>query len=196
MNRVPRLFYLRDPSQFPPFWTGEDERVFYTKFNNAEDDDGYFKLLQFTIPHLKKISHEIETNLMSDKDYGSMRKKGLRQRQQYYTPVWGPLNVEALGFSIPSLNREIRSWFCVCLHIVISKTYGVGFQIVFFCLHLVSSVPNVASFTGLSFLIALSIFSNIYIHCSVLMYKMKYYIVYLLSGNQGRFQDFKLGGRI
>jgi hypothetical protein len=60
----------------------------------------------------------------------------------------------------------------------------------------VSSVPNVASFTGLSFLIALSIFSNIYIHCSVLMYKMKYYIVYLLSGNQGRFQDFKLGGRI
>jgi hypothetical protein len=68
---------LRDPSQSPPFWTEEDERVFYTKFNNAEYDDGYFKLPQFTIPHLKKISHEIETNLMSDKDYGSMRKKGL-----------------------------------------------------------------------------------------------------------------------
>ena len=184
MNRAPRLFYLRGPSQSPPFWTEEDERVVYTKFKIAEDDDGYFKFPQFTIPHLKKISHEIETNLMSDKDYGRLRKKGLRQQQQYYTPVWGPI-----GFSIPSLYREIRNWFCVCLHIVVSKTYGVGFQIVFFCLHLVSSVPNVASFTGLSFLIALSISSNIYIHCSVLMYKMKYYIVYLLSDN-GSWLDF------
>jgi hypothetical protein len=38
----------------------------YTKFNEAEDDDGCFKFPQFTIPHLTKINHDIETNLMSD----------------------------------------------------------------------------------------------------------------------------------
>jgi hypothetical protein len=32
----------------------------------GEDDGGYFNFKQFTIPHLKKISHDIETNLMSD----------------------------------------------------------------------------------------------------------------------------------
>jgi hypothetical protein len=48
---------------------------------------------------------------------------------------------------------------------------------------LVSSVSNVASFSGFSFLIALLVLSNIYIHCSVLMYKMKYYFMYLLSGS-------------
>jgi hypothetical protein len=46
-----------------PLWIEEDVRVFYTKFNKAEDDDGCFK---FSIPHLKKISHDIETNLMFD----------------------------------------------------------------------------------------------------------------------------------
>ena len=34
--------------------------------NEAEDDDRYFKFQQFTIPHLKKISHNTETNLMFD----------------------------------------------------------------------------------------------------------------------------------
>jgi hypothetical protein len=58
--------------------------------------------------------------------------------------------------------------------IVDSKTYGV----VGFFLRLVSSVPNVASFSGFPFLIALSVFYNIYIHCSVLMYTMKYYLEY------------------
>ena len=66
MNRGPRLFYLQGPSQSTPLWIEEDKRVFDTVIKEAEDDDGYFKFPQFTIPHLKKISHDIETNLMSD----------------------------------------------------------------------------------------------------------------------------------
>jgi hypothetical protein len=66
MKRGPRLFYLQGPSQSPPLWIEEDKRVFDTIIKEAEDDDGYFKFPQFTIPHLKKISHDIETNLMSD----------------------------------------------------------------------------------------------------------------------------------
>jgi hypothetical protein len=65
MKISPRLFYLRGPSQSTPLWIEEDKRVFYTIINEAEDDDGCFKFPQFTIPHLKKISHGIETNLMS-----------------------------------------------------------------------------------------------------------------------------------
>ena len=60
------LFYLRGPSQSPPLWIEEDKRVFDTIIKEAEDDGGYFNFTQFTIPHLKKISHDIETNLMSD----------------------------------------------------------------------------------------------------------------------------------
>jgi hypothetical protein len=60
------LLYLRGPSPSPPLWIEEDKRVFYTIINEAEDNDGYFKFPQFTILHLKKISHDIETNLMSD----------------------------------------------------------------------------------------------------------------------------------
>jgi hypothetical protein len=38
------------------------------------------------------------------KAYGSMCKKGLWQwRKILYTLTWGPLDVEALGFSLPSL---------------------------------------------------------------------------------------------
>ena len=59
------LFYLRGPSQFPTLWIEEDERVFYTIINEAEDNDGYFKFPQFTNPHLKKIIHDIETNLIT-----------------------------------------------------------------------------------------------------------------------------------
>ena len=43
MKRGPRLFCLRGTSQFPSLWIEEDERVFYTRFNEAEDDDGCFK---------------------------------------------------------------------------------------------------------------------------------------------------------
>ena len=70
MKTGPRLFYLRDPppthTQYPPLWIEEDKRVFDTIIKEAEDDDGYFKFPQFTIPHLTKINHDIETNLMSD----------------------------------------------------------------------------------------------------------------------------------
>jgi hypothetical protein len=40
--------------------------VFYTKFNEAEDDDGCFKFRNSQFLNLKKISHDIETNLMSN----------------------------------------------------------------------------------------------------------------------------------
>jgi hypothetical protein len=60
--RGPRLFYLRSPSLIPTLVN----RVYYTIINEAEDDDGNFKFLQFTILYLKKINHDIETNLMSD----------------------------------------------------------------------------------------------------------------------------------
>jgi hypothetical protein len=43
----------------------EDKRVFYTIINETEDDDGCSKFPQFTIPHLTKMNHDIETNLMS-----------------------------------------------------------------------------------------------------------------------------------
>ena len=135
------------PSQSPPLWIEEDKRVFDTIIKEAEDDDGYFNFKQFTIPHLKKISHDIETNLMSDntlfffnlsislllwkdtinteingsvdllallfwngvpgklqKGYDNMCKKGLWQWQKVlYTLARGPPDVEALGFSLPSL---------------------------------------------------------------------------------------------
>jgi hypothetical protein len=56
----------RGPSQSPSLGIEEDKIVFYTIIKEAEDDDGYLKFPQFTIPHLKKISDDIETNLMSD----------------------------------------------------------------------------------------------------------------------------------
>ena len=65
MKRGPRLFYLRGFSQSPPLWIEEDKRVFYTIINETEDDDGCFRFPQFTIPHLTKMNHDIETNLMS-----------------------------------------------------------------------------------------------------------------------------------
>ena len=65
MKIGPRLFYLRGSSQSPPLWMEEDKRVFYTIINETEDDDGCFKFPQFTIPHLTKMNHDIETNLMS-----------------------------------------------------------------------------------------------------------------------------------
>lgn len=56
--------------------------VFYTKFNEAVDDDGCFKFResQLLIYFTQKINHDIETNLMSEKlkkAYGSMCKKGI-----------------------------------------------------------------------------------------------------------------------
>jgi hypothetical protein len=57
------------PHKSLPLWIEEDKRVFYTIINEAEDDDGCFKFPQFTIPHLKKISLDIETNLMSDNTF-------------------------------------------------------------------------------------------------------------------------------
>jgi hypothetical protein len=102
-----------------------------------------------------------------------MRKKGLRQRQKYYTPVWGP----RLQHTKPIMKSGTGFVF-LCIQWSPKHTVLVFWVVVFNSfysrLHLVSSVPNVASFTGSSFLIDLSVFSNIYIHCSVLMYKMKY----------------------
>jgi len=43
----------------------------YTKFNEAEDDDGCFKFTQFTIPHQNGVKGKLQ------KAYGSMCKKGL-----------------------------------------------------------------------------------------------------------------------
>ena len=57
------------------------------------------------------------------------------------------------GSSLPPVNWRSAHVFiyviCVCLRIVVSNTYYV---VVFFCLRLVSYVPNVASFSGLAIL--------------------------------------------
>ena len=65
------------------------------------------------------------------------------------------------SFTSSCLQEESCLFYviCVCLRIVMSNTYSVVFL---FCLFS-SCVPYVASFSGLSILIAPSVFSNVYL---------------------------------
>ena len=72
---------------------------------------------------------------------------------------------------------------CVCLHIVVSNTYCV---VLYFCLSSYC-VPYTASFSGLSILIAHSVFSNVYLLVVVvgcpLPVPIRYVLVFMRCGN-------------
>jgi hypothetical protein len=50
--------------------------------------------------------------------------------------------------------------YCVCLRIVVSSTYWVVFLLCFSS----SCIPDIASFSGLSFFESPSVFSNVYLN--------------------------------
>ena len=82
----------------------------------------------------------------------------LTLREHFISP---PLffRVASFSFLVLSYYVSLRSDFrmiCVCLRTVVSNTYCVVFL---FCFYL-SCVPYVASFSGLSFSITLSVFSD------------------------------------
>ena len=71
------------------------------------------------------------------------------------------------GSSLPPVvckgTRVLFTLFVFVCAIVVSNTYYVVYFI-FFCLRLESCVPNVASFSGLSIVDFVSVFSNSYVY--------------------------------
>ena len=94
MKRGPRIFYLRGPSQSPPFWLEKELMSILNKIHDQWNRGWWrvFKIPQFTIPLLKDISHDVETNVMSDNIlcYQLLYLKNIIHLGQRPLIFWGP----------------------------------------------------------------------------------------------------------
>ena len=78
---------------------------------------------------------------------------------------------------IDNKAHVLFTFLCICLWIVVSNTYRVVL-FWFACLRLVSCVPNIVSFSGLSILDCLFVFPNVYFRSSVSLYVLLLSFIY------------------